>query len=92
MDVLCSHSVIEHGLSSFSNNVRVSGPSDGGSRSTSGDTGKGELRIGSIEVRDCSKCYISRYCDVSWNSIIVLRSQVFMVIFYSCTAFVIIIT
>ena len=51
VDVLCSHWVIQHTLSSFSDSDRVSGPSDSGSRSTSGDTGEGELRTGPIEVR-----------------------------------------
>ena len=49
--VLCSHWVIQHSLSSFGDSDRVSGPSDSGSRSTSGDTGEGELRTGPIEVR-----------------------------------------
>ncbi|CAI8054376.1 hypothetical protein GBAR_LOCUS29679, partial [Geodia barretti] len=46
--VLCSHWVIQHSLScSLGDSGGVSGPSDSGSRSTSGDTGQGELRTGS---------------------------------------------
>ncbi|CAI8025890.1 hypothetical protein GBAR_LOCUS14927, partial [Geodia barretti] len=48
--VLCSHWVIQHSLGSLGDSGGVSGPSDIGSRSTSGDTGQGELRTGSIEV------------------------------------------
>ena len=48
--VLCSHWVIQHSLGSLGDSGGVSGPSDSGSRSTSGDTGEGELRTGSIEV------------------------------------------
>ena len=44
---------------------RVSGPSDSGSRSTSGDTGEGELRAGSIEVRVHSQCHTTWYGDIS---------------------------
>ena len=51
MGVLCSDWIIQRSLSSFSDSGGVSGPSDSGSRSTSGDTGEGELRTGSIEVR-----------------------------------------
>ena len=52
--VLCSHWIIQHSLScSFSDSGGVSGPSDSGSRSTSGDTGEGQL------VRVI--CHISRY-------------------------------
>ena len=40
--VVCSDWVIQHSLSSFSDSGGVSGPSDSGSRSTSGDTGEGE--------------------------------------------------
>ena len=44
--VLCSLWVIQHSLSSFSDDSGgVSGPGDSGSRSTSGDTGEGELTI-----------------------------------------------
>ena len=39
----------------------VSGPSDSGSRSTRGDTGEGELRTGSINVRFHSECHTTRY-------------------------------
>ena len=50
--VQCSHWVIQHRLISFSDDSdRVSGPGDSGSRSTSGDTGEGELRTGSIQIR-----------------------------------------
>ena len=46
---------------SFSDNSGgVSGPGDSGSRSTSGDTGKGELRTGSIEVRVHFESYFTR--------------------------------
>ena len=45
--VLCSLWVIQHSLISFSDSGGVSGPSDSGSRSSSGDTGEGELRTGS---------------------------------------------
>ena len=53
VDVECSHSITQHSLQcSFSDSGSgVSGPSDSGSRSTSGDTGEGEFRAGSIEVR-----------------------------------------
>ena len=43
VSVLCSHWVIQHSLSSFSDSDRVSGPSDSGSRSTSRGTGEDEL-------------------------------------------------
>ena len=52
MGVDSSDWIIQHSLSSFSEDGGVSGPSDSGSRSTSGDTGEGELRTGSIQVRD----------------------------------------
>ena len=52
----------QHSLSSFSDRDRVSGPSDSGSRSTSGDTGEGELRTWPIEVRDNNEVYARRYC------------------------------
>ena len=45
-------------LSSFSDIDRVSGPSDSGSRSSSGDTGEGE----SVRV----KCHF-RYCDAPYS-------------------------
>ena len=44
---------------------RASGPSDSGSRSTSGDTGEGEVRAASIEVRVHSQCHVTWYGDVS---------------------------
>ena len=50
MCVLCSLSVIQHSLISFSDSDGVSGPSDSGSRSSSGDTGEGELRSWSIAI------------------------------------------
>ena len=51
--VECSYCIIQHSLQcSFSDSGSgVSGPSDSGSRSTSGDTGEGELRTVSVEVR-----------------------------------------
>ena len=49
--IVSSHWIIQQSLSSFGENNKTSGPSDSGSRSTSGDTGEGELRTGSIEVR-----------------------------------------
>ena len=50
--VECSHCIIQHSHISFSDSGSgVSGPSDNGSRSTSGDAGEGELRTASIEVR-----------------------------------------
>ena len=45
MGVLCSHWIIQHSLSSFSDSGGVSGPSDSGSRSTSGDTGEGGCEL-----------------------------------------------
>ena len=45
--VLFSLWVIQHSLISFSDSDGVSGPSDSCSRSSSGDTGEGELRTGS---------------------------------------------
>ena len=65
MCVLCSHYIVQHSLISFSDSDGVSGPSDSGSRSSSGDTGEGELRIGSIEVRVQSESYSIRYGDVT---------------------------
>ena len=62
----CGCTVKSHdSLISFSDSVRVSGPSDSGSRSISGDTGEGELKTGFIEVRVRSECYTTRYCDYS---------------------------
>ena len=46
-----SLSIVQHSHLISHGSGRVSGPSDSGSRSTSGDTGEGELRAGSIEVR-----------------------------------------
>ena len=40
---------------------RVSGPSDSGNRSTSGDRVEGELRTGSIEVRVHRECHTIKY-------------------------------
>ena len=42
--VLCSGNIIKHSHCISHSSGRVSGPSDSGSRSTSGDTGDGELR------------------------------------------------
>ena len=50
---------------SAQNSFRVSGPSDSGSRSSSGDTGEGELRTGSIQVRVNTQCYRVRYTDTA---------------------------
>ena len=58
-NIIESSQCISHGSG------RVSGPSDSGSRSTSGDTGEGELRAGSIEVRVHSQCHTSWYGDGS---------------------------
>ena len=66
--VLCSGSSsgsIKHCHPLPHSSLRVSGPSDSGSRSTSGDTGEGELRTGPIEVRVHSQYHTTRYCDVS---------------------------
>ena len=41
--VLSSHMIVQYSSPS-SNLLRVSGPGDSGGRSTSGDTGEGELR------------------------------------------------
>ena len=46
--VLCIDWIIQHSLISFSDSGGVSGPSDSGSRSSSGDTGEGERRTGSL--------------------------------------------
>ena len=51
---MCSDWIIQHSLISFSDSGGVSGPSDSGSRSTSGDTGEGELR----------EYYIPKYSDI----------------------------
>ena len=60
--VACSHCVIQHSLSSFSDDSgRVSGPRYSGSRSTSGDTGEGQL----VRV----KCQVPRYCDSPYGEI-----------------------
>ena len=65
--VLYSGSIIQHSHLISHDSGRVSGPSDSGSRSTSGDTGEGELRAGSIEVRVHSQCHTTWYGDVSWD-------------------------
>ena len=63
MGVACSHCVIQHSLSSFSDESGgVSGPKYSGSRSTSGDTGEGEL------VR--AICQVPRYRNVPYNNTI----------------------
>ena len=56
MGVLCSHWVIQHSLGSLGDSGGVSGPSDSGSRSTSGDTGEDELRTGSAGDGVWRKC------------------------------------
>ena len=64
--VLCSHCVIQHSLSSFSDDSGgVSGPRYSGSRSASGDTGEGELMTGSVEVRVHCQQHSSRYRNIS---------------------------
>ena len=63
--VLCSRNIIKHSHLISHGSGRVSGPSDSGSRSTSGDTGEGELRAGSIEVRVHSQRHTIWYGDVS---------------------------
>ena len=63
--VLCSRNIIKRSHCISHGSGRVSGPSDSGSRSTSGDTGEGELRAGSIEVRVHSQCHITWYGDGS---------------------------
>ena len=60
-----SGNIIKHSHCISHGNGGVSGPSDIGSRSTSGDTGEGELRAGSIEVRVYSQCHIYWYGDIS---------------------------
>ena len=60
--VLCSHWVIQHSHSSFSDSGGVSGPSDRCSRSTSRDTDEGKCKLtenyGHIMNSDvtCGKC------------------------------------
>ena len=55
-------------LSSFSESGSgVSGPSDSGSRSTSRDTGEGELRTVAIEVRVHCQLHTSRDGYISCN-------------------------
>ena len=71
MGVLCSGSSgrsVKHRHLISHDRARVSGPSDSGSRSISGDTGEGELRTGSIKVRVHSERYSTRYCDISCTS------------------------
>ena len=65
MDVLRRISVIQHRHIPFGDyfSIRI-GPSDSGSRSTSGDTGEGELRIGFIKSRVESEIYITQYCNI----------------------------
>ena len=61
--VLCSLWVIQHSLISFSDSGGVSGPSDSGSRSSSGDTGEGERRTGSMIQCQCN---IPRYPNIPY--------------------------
>ena len=70
MSVLCSHWVVQHSLGSLGDSGGVSGPSDSGSRSTSGDTSEDKT-----VHRDESECYIQQ-TDVTCNSgIISYNSQ-----------------
>ena len=62
--VLCSHWVIQHCHPSW-HWLRVPCPSDSGSRSTSGDTGEGELRDLSIELRVQNEAHTIRYWHIS---------------------------
>ena len=63
--VLCSGSIVQHSHLICHGSGRVSGPSNSGSRSTSGDTGEGELRAGSIEVSFHSEYNAIRYRNVT---------------------------
>ena len=92
--VLCSHWVIQHSLISFCDDSGgVPGPGDSGSRSTSGDTGEGELRTGSIEVRvhfesyftrnSYFSCIITRHIIVN-NDIYDLLNEILTYLYYWC--------
>ena len=61
--VMCIDWVIQHSLISFSDSGGVSGPSDSGSRSSSGDTGEGERRTGSMIQCQCN---IPRYPNIPY--------------------------
>ena len=65
--VLCSRSIVQYSHCFPWNSFRVSGPSDSGSRSTSGDTGEGELRAGSIATGSESRLNTisSSTCNIS---------------------------
>ena len=62
MGVLCSDWVIQHSLSAFSDNGGVPGPSDSGSRSTSGDTAEDELIV------SLNYCYTTENSNVTFRS------------------------
>ena len=65
MDVLSRISVIQHRHIPCGDyfSIRI-GPSDSGSRSTSGDTGEGKLRIGFTESKVECERYVTQYCDI----------------------------
>ena len=65
MDVLRRISVIQHRHIPCGDyfSIRI-GPSDSGSRSTSGDTGEGKLRIGITESRVECERYVPQYCNI----------------------------
>ena len=50
LGVVFGGSIIQHTWCSSHNWLRISGPSDSGIRSISGDRGEGELKTGSNEV------------------------------------------
>ena len=65
MDVLRIISVIQHSHIFCGDYFRIRiGPSDSGCRSTSGDTGEGELRIGFTESRVECERYVTQYCNI----------------------------
>ena len=60
MSELCHYSIIQHSISSFSDNSGgTPGPSDISRRSTSGDTGEGE-RVVNFQ----SESHITRQCEM----------------------------
>ena len=75
---MCSGSIVQYSPCIDCDSGRVSGPSDNGSRSTSGDTGEGELRVGSIEVRVHSQCHTTwdGYISYKENSIIYINEKI----------------